>query len=329
MDEKFSWKITWVSFVGNVLIFLHHANLKDYYPEKTTAMSVAMMDFFSYLAVIAMSWFFFISGYLFFRNFEMSKFKDKLLSRCRTLLIPYIIWNTFSVLLQMLKGGNVLKDGALSFIKDNYVFAFGGGCANGPLWYIFRLIEFVILAPMIYYIIRNNKIGFVAIAVVFILNLLNGTGYFEFWYFVPIYMLGSWIGLNFYSDLERTCIAIDGHKLVFTLALLVAIVELLMNLVIGSVSYWVRIVCLIPLLYIIRRHSFGPPKAYTKIGMFLYCVHDIIFRIVRNIITLFDMNMVLSWLVLIASSTVVIVVAWIILRRYMPRTLNLLTGGRD
>ena len=182
---------------------------------------------------------------------------------------------------------------------------------------------------MIYYIIRNNKIGFVAIAVVFILNLLNGTGYFEFWYFVPIYMLGSWIGLNFYSDLERTCIAIDGHKLVFTLALLVAIVELLMNLVIGSVSYWVRIVCLIPLLYIIRRHLFGPPKAYTKIGMFLYCVHDIIFRIVRNIITLFDMNMVLSWLVLIASSTVVIVVAWIILRRYMPRTLNLLTGGRD
>lgn len=127
MDEKFSWKITWASFVGNVLIFLHHANLKDYYPEKTTLMSAFVMDFFSYLAVIAMSWFFFISGYLFFRNFKMSKYKSKFLSRCRTLLIPYIIWNTLSVLLQVVKGGNVLKDGALSFIKDNYVFAFGGG----------------------------------------------------------------------------------------------------------------------------------------------------------------------------------------------------------
>lgn len=182
---------------------------------------------------------------------------------------------------------------------------------------------------MIYYIIRNKKIGFVAIAVVFILNLLYGTGYFEFWYFVPIYMMGSWMGLNFHLYLERTCIAINGYKLVLTLALLIATVELLISLEIGCISYLVRVVCLIPLLYIIRRQSFEHPKVYTKIGMFLYCVHDIVFRIIRNIITLCDMNMIFSWLMLIVTSTVVIVVAWIVLRRYMPRTLNLLTGGRD
>lgn len=60
MNKEFSWKITWISFLGNIIIFLHHANLKDYYPDKVTVVSVDIMNFFSYLAVFAMSWFFFM-----------------------------------------------------------------------------------------------------------------------------------------------------------------------------------------------------------------------------------------------------------------------------
>ncbi len=327
MNKEFSWKITWISFLGNIIIFLHHANLKDYYPDKVTVVSVDIMNFFSYLAVFAMSWFFFISGYLFFRNFEMSSYKRKLQSRCKTLMIPYLIWNTFSVILQLLKGRGLFEGGLLSFFHNNYVFAFGG-CANGPLWYIFRLMEFALLAPVIYYTIRNEKVGIIVIVTIFVLNFIKGTDYFAFWYFVPIYLLGSWIGLNFYSDFEK-CIVTEKYKIILVVILMIVTAECLMSLEVNGVCYLVRVLCLVPLFYVIRRQAFCVPKTYTKIGMFLYCVHDIFFRIFRNLITKCNMNMILSWITLVVLSTLVITGTWKVLKRYMPKTLNVLTGGRD
>lgn len=329
MEKEFSWKITWVSFVGNIIIFLHHANLKDYYLEKATIISVSLMNFFTYLAMFAMSWFFFISGYLFFRNFQISKYKEKIQKRCKTLLVPYLIWNTFSVILQLLKGKDMFGAGLLSFVKTNYIYEFGGGCANGPLWYIFRLLEFAVLAPVFYYLIRDKKVGLIVIGAVYILNLITGTDYFAFWYFVPIYLLGAWIGLNFHSDFEKKPIKTNKSRIIAAFVLMIVIAVFLMSLEIDSVSYLVRILCLIPLFYVVRNQSFPSPKEYTKMGMFIYCLHDIVFRILRNVITLCDLNMILSWCLLIVLSMGAIIVVWMILKRFMPKTLNVLTGGRD
>ena len=158
MNTKSSQKIAVFSFLGNLMIFLHHANLCDYYPEKATPISIFVMTLFSKLAIPAMSWFFFISGYLFFRKFKPEKIMTKLKSRVRTIVVPYLIWNSFGVLLNIIKGENVLSNGIGSFILNNYIFEFGGGCANAPLWYMFRLIEFAIATPLIFLIIKHSKL---------------------------------------------------------------------------------------------------------------------------------------------------------------------------
>ena len=161
MNNETSEKITTFSFFGNLLIFFHHANLLDYYPEKITPLSVALMTICSKLAIPAMSWFFFISGYLFFRNLTLGTIVRKLRTRIRTVVVPFVIWNIFGVGLKCVKGVDVFSGGILDLIYNNFFFEFGGSCANGPLWYMFRLMEFALITPLIYLIIRHLRLSLV------------------------------------------------------------------------------------------------------------------------------------------------------------------------
>lgn len=68
MNQQASRKIALATFLANIVIFLHHANLKNYFADRITEISCSIMDFFSMLSIPAMTWFFFISAYLFFRK---------------------------------------------------------------------------------------------------------------------------------------------------------------------------------------------------------------------------------------------------------------------
>jgi len=151
MSKEVSYKISWVTFIGNILILLHHANLTNIYPDQATGYYALFMGFFSKIAIPAMSWFFFISGYLFFRNFDMSKLIGKWKSRIFSLLIPYLIWNTLSVILQMIKGEKYFSDGFFPFIRNNYIFIFGKGCANGSIMVCFQNHDICFARP--YYLL--------------------------------------------------------------------------------------------------------------------------------------------------------------------------------
>ena len=58
------------------------------------------------LCTVCVPAFFFISGYLFFikvENYSMIDYKKKLQSRFKTLFIPYILWNSFLVIILLAK----------------------------------------------------------------------------------------------------------------------------------------------------------------------------------------------------------------------------------
>lgn len=102
MDIGASYKITWAMFFCNLAILLHHANLKNYFNGDGNSIIIYVMDFFSVIAIPAMTWFFFISGYLFFRQFEMNQLLRKWKSRFKSLVIPYLLWNTVAVFLLLI-----------------------------------------------------------------------------------------------------------------------------------------------------------------------------------------------------------------------------------
>lgn len=120
--------------------------------------------------------FFFISGILFFTNFEYSTncYINKCKSRIKTLVIPYFIWNTFIIIcywilqnIQYTKSffntTNLLID---KYTITDFIRAYwdNGNWDNGngvpilqPYWYIRNLIILCIISPVIAYIIKHLK----------------------------------------------------------------------------------------------------------------------------------------------------------------------------
>lgn len=339
MNSTASYKITWMTFICNVIILFHHANLKTYFSNKYTLSSAIVMDFFSALSVIAMTWFFFITGYLFYRNLEYDKIPLKWKSRVKSLVIPYIIWNTISVILELLKGSNIFHGGLLNFIRYNYIYFNQTGSANGPLWYVFRIIEFTAIAFLFLLVIKKKYAFFVVEILIVGYNIIGKVDYFDFSYFLPIYLMGGYLA-HFHSDFFESKLAQENSKYknrVVPIILIAVIISVLtkalgdydlekMAVLILSLRYIVLLPILFSLFYLTDIKA--PSKFIKSGGMLLYCAHDILYRIGRNILKLFDLGMIASWSLLIIFAFIVCYFAWYIMRNYMPNMLKLLVGGR-
>lgn len=136
---------------------------------------------------MAVPCFFFISGYLFFRNVESLSVKlycDKLRRRVQTLLQPYLLWNLLILALYAI--GQMafpsLFSGANTKIADYSVaeWAQAFWCVEGtqspinpPLWYIRDLMVMVVLSPLLYCLMKNRVAGALFLCVMLALAMVN------------------------------------------------------------------------------------------------------------------------------------------------------------
>ncbi len=107
IEEKISKKIKIISLLLIVMvIFLHsynifgHATFNFREDSYFSFINIFIQNMISQgLSRIAVPIFFIISGFLFFQNFNISSYKDKLFKRVYTLLIPYLFWTSLGVLI--------------------------------------------------------------------------------------------------------------------------------------------------------------------------------------------------------------------------------------
>ena len=129
--------------------------------------------------------FYIISGFLFFRggSFCADIYRRKLSTRARTLLVPYLLWNVIAVLVQLSRRlpflSTVFPNAHLTELRitplrilhtfaDNYwnrgilVTPENDGLApvppypaDAPLWYVRDLMVMVLLAPVIWHLVRR------------------------------------------------------------------------------------------------------------------------------------------------------------------------------
>ena len=205
MQKEVSWKISYMGFLSTVVIFLHHANLGSYVQDESAHKAV-FMDFFTWLVIIAMSWFVFISAYLFFRGIKLGDLPRKLYNRVYSLMVPFLIWNTIAVILKIFNHKQIFGNGLWGLIRNNYLFWNGSGVADGPLWFVFRLLTYIACAPLIYCICTGRgyriKFGIVFWGLV-LYNCAVRTGYFTFLFFLPHYLVGAYLGINCSGKFEK------------------------------------------------------------------------------------------------------------------------------
>lgn len=134
--------------------------------------------------------FFIISGFLFFyrKDFDKGVYTQKLKTRIRTLLTPFVLWNAIAIIWQLkrfLPGASLfyrpVVEVQLSFVRiintflcnvDNRGIFIGplspepvkGPCPiDGPLWYVRELMVMAVLSPIIYWLLKKSRQWFVIV----------------------------------------------------------------------------------------------------------------------------------------------------------------------
>ena len=103
MNKYLSYKILFFNFILSVLIVLLHSNCKVTLGWNNDGTNLSnfielLTTYICCIGHIAVPMFYIISAYLFYHN--ISTLKDtlsKIKKRIKTLLIPYLLWNTFFV----------------------------------------------------------------------------------------------------------------------------------------------------------------------------------------------------------------------------------------
>lgn len=159
-------------------------------------------------ARIAVPLFFFMSGFLFFRNtdFSFSAYKNKLGKRARTLLIPYLFWNivvlvlfflTQTFLSSMTSGANKL---IVDYTLSDWVGVFWNHRDNMPIcyqfWFIRDLMVVVVCSPLVYWLVKHLKVtGIVLLGFLWCFGLwfpITGFSSAAFFFF----SFGAWFAIN-------------------------------------------------------------------------------------------------------------------------------------
>ena len=160
---------SWVSFASFTLaclvVYIHSYNAAPYglqYHDSSRFL-LWIEDIISQdIARIAVPAFFAISGYLFYRTANWLNLKSKLKRRVNSLVVPYLVWNIFylgifSLITVLAPKGYQLSDdtnvefslrgiaAGVFFFKQNYI-----------MWFIYQLIIYVALSPLLLFIYRNK-----------------------------------------------------------------------------------------------------------------------------------------------------------------------------
>lgn len=172
---KFENKVSIVNFILAVMVvLLHSQNIFIYEDVMGNAVHGSEYLISNTIGNLAVPSFFMISSYLFFRNYGKDKILSKYKSRVRSVLIPYLLWNVmYYVAFVVLKRLPVIcslmttQEVPISFTElvSSVIFY----KYNGVYWFMYQLILFIIISPIVYFLI-GSKAGIIVPVILYVIN---------------------------------------------------------------------------------------------------------------------------------------------------------------
>ena len=239
------------------------------------------------LVKVAVPGFFIISGYLFFANvseWNLAVYKQKMLRRVKTLLLPYLIWN----LLMAIKLKTFSWSMFWAYISKAGMQTDWLGCenwmtapANMPLWFLRDLMVVSLLTPIIYVVLR--RWGRVVIPLLTLIYL-SGIGAFAVpglsMYAVYFFSLGAFLAIR-KQDLVETMLRFETPAYISASLLAVAMVCTYHTAVFSSLMLCFRIVGAVAVFClaqrILSRSCRRLPAVVCDSSYFIYLAHYVFF----------------------------------------------------
>jgi len=276
------------------------------------------------LASIAVPLFYFISGYLFFKQKEFNTviYKKKLRSRIKTLLVPFLLWNLIAILFQTIRliplfsslfPGAYKTEIHLSLIRLFNTF-FNNTLQNGifvspveytmteiinepypidiPLWYIRDLMLMVIISPFIYWIIKRcNFFYIVVLGMTWVLKsvFLPQGGYIVM--LITALFFFSWGGFNSINEINFVK-EMRKYRFMLLIYIPIAIMDTLTiftnyNTYIHGIGIILGIVSVINIaVYRLERGNANVNSLLLNSTFFIFALHKLIIDDVAKIVFL-------------------------------------------
>ena len=327
MNDELSRKITNTSFILTLLIVLLHSECLSYLNNTSNYYIIikVVCNFILSICAIAVPTFFSISGYLFFINYDNSKYFYKLKTRIKSLCIPYLCWSTIMLLLFVIISNMPqfqMFDGIFTPIEYNSIFMIKSiflATYDGVLWYIRDLLFFALIVFLLV-----------------LLNLLFKIDYYNPLFWLPIYLISSYFAIN-YSD---KAINFKFNTFILKFLQMLIVVVYLFLLILHTnykdnyyIFYFYRFFSPIFVYFVIIGIDLFKHKIkLSKYAFLIYCSHrwgTIIIK--KSLILVFGLNGIscIIFQFLTAISTILIVLLIVkVLEKVFPKFLLVLSGNR-
>lgn len=332
-------KFTFISFVCSILVIFIHTNNLDVYGIHENSVGIGKVTYvvemyWREVLRIAVPMFFFISGVLFFRTFEIKNLFSKWKSRITSVLIPYLIWcslyylynvvcTNIPAIRSLMGSAEVVKLSVGSWVNWLWVDKYY------TLWFLQNLIIFILLTPLIWILLKNHWKKFpTGLFFLVVLLFIIKYGRIDRSYFdgLNIYIVGSYIGLNCRDILKYK------NKKISLIAILFILFTML-----TAFRFWnflVEVLLFFSIWYAIDLLNLGKKKLYwwMSITFFVYVAHDVFLEAFEKIVWIvFGNQPIFALLDYIFMPFIVyaflILIAYV-LRRWLPVIWKILTGNR-
>lgn len=169
-----------ISYILAIMVFfIHHSSYGQYsYGEDLTSTAVKILgNLFPAVAQVAVPLFMIIAGALFFRNYEQAKYGQKIKKRVKTLLVPYLTWNTlsmlFSIAVTIFLAKYFVARQPFEFSTESVLKSIFCHDQNGPFWFVADLMLYIVLSPAINTLINKKLIGGGYLLIISVLHVVG------------------------------------------------------------------------------------------------------------------------------------------------------------
>ena len=289
--------------------------------------------------------YFFISGLLLY--YSQKSYSQKLKSRVKTLLIPYLFFNGlilcgYLCMVSLGKPIFILDKDLAEYSVVDYLRAFWdrGSWSHGngspllcPLWYIRNLMILVLLSPAFYYIIRYTKLIFPLVIGFLWINSYDSAYSFQS---LTMFSLGAYFPICDKNPMEifekKRFIFISVFILFATMDFLHLFVTIPFALPIHRLSLIANVFFVLCFLgdYLHCHQLYS--SFLSKSSFFIFCIHYPLTICLRPIFMIInespDIVLVFTYIFSVIIITLLCIVVYKVLIGIIPLFMGIITGSR-
>lgn len=341
MNKMTSEKIIFLNFLMSCFMVCYHTiSINDSYALNTWDVRFArgFGNVFSVMGSFAMCYFFFITAYLLFRNYELKDYKRKMKRRFFSLLIPYVAWQIIITFIDILQKQYIFEKTDFlfrTFLIQKYPL-------DGPLWYVLAIFLLALISPILLLMLKEKKVGWGFIMIVSILtqvmyklpfkivqDILQFGVMDNVIYYLPCYLVGA-----FYGKYEEN---LHPQNLLGYILLLLGVSYFLEGFIPSLFGVMTKMMLPVFMFFLIPSfNNFKLLKVYN-LTFLMYAIHQPLindlwdgmfkFYIKQNFsVTVYNVG---SRFVILLLTLSVSALIYFILSCISPMFLGILTGGRQ